>query len=177
MAAEFADYYDEHWSSIILAIMQFKNPLVANAHNLTQLSSQVDRVNKIFFLIDWVKPGRHHFTIEHNIGGTILDQTNYYEKRVANFMHHRMIKGDKKEQEFYVHDMLAGFRDEPIPVSFKERHTTQVSKKMFKPRKVFKDWQEDSPEVIRRALEYDTKYIHTDEIVQNDKQDAANLIR
>lgn len=35
IAAEFADYYEEHWSSIILAIMQFKNPLVANAHNLT----------------------------------------------------------------------------------------------------------------------------------------------
>lgn len=73
--------------------------------------------------------------------------------------------------------MLAGFRDESIPVSYKERHTTMVTKKMFKPRKVFKDWHEDNPEVIRRAIEYDSKFIKLDEIVQNDKQDAAALIR
>lgn len=53
------DYYDQNWSSVILNIMKFKNPLVANAHALTTISSQVDQSSKNFFHIDWVRPGRH----------------------------------------------------------------------------------------------------------------------
>lgn len=35
-------YYETEWSSVIMGIMQYKNPLVANAHALTALSAKVD---------------------------------------------------------------------------------------------------------------------------------------
>ena len=42
VVAKLETYYEANWSSVIMAIMQFKNPLVANAHTLTSLSTQVD---------------------------------------------------------------------------------------------------------------------------------------
>ena len=159
-----------------MSIMQFKNPLVANAHNLTSLSSKVDRVNQLFFLIDWVKPGRHHFTIQHDKGGKILDRNDFYEQRVSNFMQHRMIKGKKSNENFYVHDVLATFRDESLPVAYKQRHTTQVTRQMFKARDVFKDWQEDTAVIIKRTIEYDMKYMRISDVVDGDKKDTAGVV-
>ena len=37
------DYYDNNWSSVIINILNFKNPLVANAHALTSISAKVDQ--------------------------------------------------------------------------------------------------------------------------------------
>jgi hypothetical protein len=88
-----------------------------------------------------VKPGRHNFTIEHDQGGAILDETQHYEKRLGNFMAEKMRKGAKNDKNFYVHEMLATFRNDSIPTAFKARHTTQVTKKLFKPKPVFKSWQ------------------------------------
>ena len=53
--------------------MKFKNPLVANAHALTSLTSKVDQSNKNYFHIDWVRPGRHTFLVEHDQGDAIFD--------------------------------------------------------------------------------------------------------
>ena len=52
-----------------------KNPLVANAHTLSALSTKVDEYNKIYFEVGWVKPGRHVFLVEHDKVGSILDDT------------------------------------------------------------------------------------------------------
>jgi hypothetical protein len=52
-----------------------------------------------------------------------------------------MRKGAKNDKNFYVHEMLATFRNDSIPTAFKARHTTQVTKKLFKPKPVFKSWQ------------------------------------
>ena len=63
--SKLTDYYETSWSSVIIKIMQFKNPLVANAHALTTLTSKVDPSNQNYFHIDWVRPGRHTFCVEH----------------------------------------------------------------------------------------------------------------
>lgn len=66
-------YYEAQWSSVIMAIMRYRNPLVANAHTLTTLSAKVDPNHKMFFHIDWVKPGKHMFVVEHDKESIILD--------------------------------------------------------------------------------------------------------
>jgi len=48
--------------------MQFKNPNVANAHALTAMSAKVDQATTNYFHIDWVRPGRHTFVVEHDQG-------------------------------------------------------------------------------------------------------------
>ena len=63
-----------------------KNPMVANAHTLSALSTKVDEYNKIYFEVGWVKPGRHVFVVEHDEGGSILDDTQKYESRLNKFM-------------------------------------------------------------------------------------------
>ena len=60
------EFYENYWSSVIMTIMEYKQPLVANAHTITNASTKVDPNNKIYFHIDWVKPGRHTFVVEHD---------------------------------------------------------------------------------------------------------------
>lgn len=59
-------YYEENWSKMILKIMRFRNPLVANAHTLTSITNTIDSGSKVYFHIGWLKPGRHNFVIQHD---------------------------------------------------------------------------------------------------------------
>ena len=75
--------------------MKFKNPLVANAHALTTISSTVDQSSQNYFHIDWVKPGRHTFVIEHDIGNSIYDEEEKYEERWQKFTEEKLRLGNK----------------------------------------------------------------------------------
>ena len=109
------DYYETSWSSVIVNIMKFKNPLVANAHALTTISAKVDQSSMNYFHIDWVKPGRHTFVIEHDIGNEVLDENQQYEERWQKFKEEKLRDGAKDNQTFYVHEMLSNFRADPLP--------------------------------------------------------------
>jgi len=99
-----------------MSILQYKNPLVANAHALTTLSAKVDPANPVYFHVDWVRPGRHTFVIEHDKGGAILGDDEFYEVRLQEFMETKMREGKKSDQSFYVHEMLTNFRGDAIPL-------------------------------------------------------------
>ena len=73
--------------------------------------------------------------------------------------------------------MLATFRSDPIPLAFKARHVSQVTKKLFNPKPVFKSWQQDTMESLKRCMDYDLKLIDTENIVFGDAKDAASLLR
>ena len=60
------EYYHVNWQKVILNIMRYKNPLIANAHLMTSLTNNIDTESKLFFHIDWLKPGRHTFLIQHD---------------------------------------------------------------------------------------------------------------
>ena len=94
------DYYEAKWSSVIMSIMQYRSPLVANAHALTSISASVDPSHKMYFHIDWVRPGKHIFVVEHDKGGKILDEEDEeikYEKRWQSFLNDKLVKGKKNE--------------------------------------------------------------------------------
>lgn len=55
-------------------------------------------------------------------------------------MQDKMRQGKKSTQNFYAHEMLATLRSDALPVAYKERHTTTVHRKMFKPKPVFSSW-------------------------------------
>lgn len=59
-------YYHQNWAKLIMKIVRFKNPLVANAHMLTNITNQIDANQKIYFHLDWVRPGRHTFVVQHD---------------------------------------------------------------------------------------------------------------
>ena len=91
-------------------------------------------------------------------------------------METKLRAGNKEKETFYVHEMLSTFRADPIPQAFKERHTSTVTKKLFKPKPVFSAWKEDTYESLRIAMELDLKNISMLEIVSDDKQDATRLV-
>ena len=72
--ARMEDYYETEWSSVIMSIMQYRNPLVANAHTLTSMSASVDPSQPMYFHMDWVRPGKHIFIVEQDLGGKIMDE-------------------------------------------------------------------------------------------------------
>ena len=76
-------YYKESWSKIIMRIMRYKNPLVANAHTLTNITNQIDSNQKIYFHIDWVRPGRHVFLIQHDNDDIQINDGAEEQKKAA----------------------------------------------------------------------------------------------
>ena len=55
-------YYKENWSKVILVIMRYKNPLIANVNQITSLTIS-DTTQDMYFHIDWLKPGRHVYAV------------------------------------------------------------------------------------------------------------------
>ena len=78
------EYYEAKWSSVIMSIMRYRNPLVANAHTLTSISATVDPGHQMYFHIEFVKPGKHFFVVEHDNVSKVLDEQDEdyeYEQR------------------------------------------------------------------------------------------------
>lgn len=73
--------------------------------------------------------------------------------------------------------MLAGLRNDSIPVAYKERHTVTVTRDMFRPKPVFDKWKKDDHEVLKRCFDYDMKMVPTEEITKGDKVDALQMMR
>lgn len=73
--------------------------------------------------------------------------------------------------------MLAGLRNDPIPVAYKSVYTKTMTRSMFKPKPVFESWKHDDHEVLRRCLDYDMKMILTDDITGGDQTVANSLLK
>ena len=51
---------------MIMKQLQYPNPLVANAHKLTSITSKIDPDSKVYFHAAFVRPGRHTYVIKHD---------------------------------------------------------------------------------------------------------------
>jgi len=59
-------YYKEYWHRVLLSLIRYKSPSVANA-DLYSLSTFVqDKNQPIFFHVDFMKPGKNVYVVEHN---------------------------------------------------------------------------------------------------------------
>ena len=76
-------------------MLRYGRPLIVNAQKMTQFSLKVDPNQQVFCHIDFVKPGRHVYCVSHHEP----------EPSLLNM----------QQRDFYVHDTLAPFRDDPIP--------------------------------------------------------------
>ena len=152
------EYYHVNWQKVILNIMRYKNPLIANAHLMTSLTNKIDTESKLYFHIDWLKPGRHTFLIQHDnydIKFDYLEEKQKSLEDVGGVMGMFDVLKKKREEEekgiapkpqlkksergFYVHDMLATFRTDPIPIFFKERHVHKETYNKYVGKLIFKN--------------------------------------
>ena len=74
------EYYEKNWSKVIMRIMRYKNPLIANVHMMTQLTTEIDPGTKVYFHIGWLKPGRHTFLIKHDNNDIKLNDSDDEKK-------------------------------------------------------------------------------------------------
>lgn len=106
-----------------MKVLRFKNPLIANAHMITQITNQIDPGTKVYFHIDWVKPGKHTFLVNHDNELVKMEPESEAPKGVLAMFGIKpkedpKPKGSplkKSKSSFYVHHMLANERAEVIP--------------------------------------------------------------
>ena len=128
-----SQYYANNWKSVLMTMMRYKKPMVANAHQLTEESLKHDSKQPFYMFLAWLKPGRHTFVISHRAGGqekpnntrlslgkmglpkTISAPPPQPTSLSALMAKLKPPKQDYSTQTFYVHEMLATFRDEKIP--------------------------------------------------------------
>ena len=66
-------YYREHWHRIIFSMIRYKNPSVANADAYSVSTFEQDKTNPIFFHVEFMKPGKSTYLVEHNPVNKVLD--------------------------------------------------------------------------------------------------------
>ena len=54
----------------------------------------------------------------------------------------------KKQRKYFIHDMLATFRDEKVPFWYNKRHEKIIEKNMHIERPVFDKWKADTDELV-----------------------------
>ena len=58
-------YYREHWHRALLSSLRYQNPAVANADGHSILSIKMNPTEPIYFHVDFLKPGKCTYLIEH----------------------------------------------------------------------------------------------------------------
>ena len=105
-------YYKENWQTVLMKMMRYKKPMVANAHWLTKESLKMESGSEVFIHVAWLKPGRHTYLVSHN-SETIVEAPA--TSKAVSFFGLGGAAAKKKQTTFYVHEMLATFREEKIP--------------------------------------------------------------
>ena len=59
------EYYFEHWHRVLLQKLRYKHPCVANADNYSLLTLKSFHEQQIFFHVDFIKPGKSTYVVEH----------------------------------------------------------------------------------------------------------------
>ena len=77
----------------------------------------------------------------------------------------------KSTLSFYVHDMLATFRTDPIPAFFKERFVHVIEHTVHKGKIIFKEVAQDVLDNLRVSLEKDVGWIEMKEITNDDEKE------
>ena len=67
--------------------------------------------------------------------------------------------GAKTDQTFFVHDLLAGLRQDPIPGFIRKRHVTKVDVTKELGRAIFAKWKNSSADTLYLLNKYDQSWI------------------
>ena len=121
--------------------MRYQNPLVANVNQITSISQEMDSDQEIYFHIDWLKPGRHFYIIEHTNETIYENDLDALVGKSKSYIKAKMLikkgQGKKSQESFYVHEMLATFRTDDIPMYCKLHRVHQEQHDFYKPKPVF----------------------------------------
>ena len=72
-------YYQEHWHRALLTLLRYNNPQVANSESYSVLSLTQDKSCPVFFHVDFCKPGKTTYIVEHNKQKGMSYVENFFE--------------------------------------------------------------------------------------------------
>ena len=104
------NYYRDNWHRALLSTCLYTNPEVANADVYTLASFNPEK-DPIYFYVDFLKPGKNTYLIEHftrkpKIMGTIDFFFDNFRESNPN-MDNPKLTDDDIDKNFYVHNMLS----------------------------------------------------------------------
>ena len=161
-------YYQTYWQEVLLKMMRFKKPQIANAHLLTNESLQFIAEKPVYICAAWVPPGRHTYCVSYD-----SEDVSTTEEVKNDYRHNFLTKIGlqfEKKRTFYVHDMLSTLREEGIPFYHNPRHVQTITKDRYQTRPVFDSWTRDTTEVISQMLGHDKYQWHLRDLCETDKQ-------
>ena len=66
--------------------------------------------------VAWLKPGRHTYTINYEPEEIFSDSAEGKQDALLSLLMNKNVKGKKSKKTFYVHEMLATYREEKVPL-------------------------------------------------------------
>ena len=115
-------YYRENWHKALLSLLGYKNPSVANTENYSLMTLKSDTDQPIFFHVDFMKPGKSTYVIEH-VPGEKTAKEAFFE--MSPFDEDYIAESPRRKQkpaELYVHHTLTQFRQEDVLFHANPRH-------------------------------------------------------
>lgn len=75
-----------------------------------------------------------------------------------------------KAPDLYVHQMLTQLRQEDIPQYYNARHVGTFKHDLVEAKPVFKEWKEDSPDVLAQVFKHDWDHMLITRIIDDEEQ-------
>ena len=120
------DYYSEKWPNLVMDMIPYKKPMIANVQNLSSLSEEFE-LGEVYIHFTFLKPGRHTYVVRKTYldldRGEDDDKYGYTEQAMKGSNDLKLsekLKGDikrkimAKARDFYVHELLAHIRPEDV---------------------------------------------------------------
>ena len=113
-------YYFENWHRALLKLIHYKNPGVANSDQYSLLTLKADKNQPIFFHVDFLKPGKTNYVVEHkkvenkNANDQFFDMVAFEGDSAGDESNRSTLSKFRKPRrnppDVYVHNTLTQFR-------------------------------------------------------------------
>ena len=133
---------------MLMKLLQYPNPLIANAHKLTSITSKIDPGSKVYFFTAFLKPGRHMYVVKYDNQSLRVGEAMPESNRTAAALL-GMPQLRRSNKNFFVYEMLAVARNDTIPAFHKMKHVDASTTNKYVPRRIFRSMNEEIDQSIR----------------------------
>ena len=129
------------------------------------MTLQKDKSHPIFFHVEFCKPGRNTYLVEH-----VLKKNAKTE-----FFEHKAFDTEEEEKkpvdaQLYVHQMITQVRQEEVIDYFNPRHVTRYETDLKHVRHIFKEWKEDTADTMGQIFKHDWDRMLITRVLEDEEQ-------
>ena len=147
-------HYNDHWHQIIMPMLRYRFPHVANEDGFPLKQVKVTRESPLYFHLQFVKPGRSTFVVQQRKSGETVQRKKTLQDLLTieqEAYDHRVIPPINT----YIHHMSTPLRIEPHFTYVNPRQLITMKVDMIPTKNMFTDWYEDSVETHDKIFKAD----------------------